>query len=469
MKKLFILLLTVGLISTHSYSQKKVMNMPIDATFNTNDWFYVINQATTDGRISGSTISAFIATMIGDTMIIFRTAVYDSLVAIRAVAAGGGSFSKSGYYIYPTSNDDSVVIGATDPNGYKFRVVGSGHLSKNFTVGDTIFIGSSQIFTVGNNMYLDDYTSSSPVTLASLIAGGGLFTSAVSGSQTTHYSTSAAANWKLGATGSTTYKLDITGGLHLGGVTYADNPIYFLGSGSVYGGSLRMWADDDTGYFADESGTYTLEELATGGGTGSGTVTTSGSPANTYITYFTDAAEITGTSKFTIAGGVFTITNSSGDGFDVVNGSDHIFTIDADSVYAPYLAGNEENWVWVTKTGAFDTGTTEDASFMLEKSFDLPRLRQHLKDKQLVNEKYEIKWYYTDSLGVIHERYGLSGSTPAQNLQALQAGIEMSFLYTLRLQNLVIILFIVLVGILIGGIAYFQIKTRDFIQTNKEK
>lgn len=169
----------------------------------------------------------------------------------------------------------------------------------------------------------------------------------------------------------------------------------------------------------------TADVLRSEMGTGSGIVDTTGLPVANQLTYFTEAAKIGGLSAVTFADDSLEITSS---------------TVAKDSMFFKYLDGKENTWLYVHSTGAVDTGTTVDASFMIDMKKE--PLWRYITDK--VNGEY--KWYHTEGDSII-VTYGLPGAP--YDFQALQAGVELSIHYIWRLMEVLICFIVAAVGICI--------------------
>lgn len=114
---------------------------------------------------------------------------------------------------------------------------------------------------------------------------------------------------------------------------------------------------------------------------------------------------------------------SSGDSISI-QADDGIFL--HDSTYLEYLKGTEDNWVFLTATAAFDTGTVDNAGFILTLS-PFPSIREYMADIQ----GEEVSWLYKDKNGVIQKSYGLP-KKPMYQIQALMGGIERGYRWTLE-------------------------------------
>lgn len=202
--------------------------------------------------------------VISDSVRLIVQAMEDSIAGIRAEVAGGGAFSKVGTKVYLTSTNDSLGIGLTDPS-YKVDIAGTLHTSGSSYLNRVIFgdgTASGQIWSTGDNLFFTDNAGgwgAEGITLQQLRDGIYNLTS------TTYYPPTT-NNYNFGGLDATTYKVKITGSLNATGNTFLDGKLLFKGSGGGYDGanpSISITADVMT--LVDESGSYTLEELAAGG------------------------------------------------------------------------------------------------------------------------------------------------------------------------------------------------------------
>lgn len=150
------------------------------------------------------------------------------------------------------------------------------------------------------------------------------------------------------------------------------------------------------------------------GGSGSGTVDTTGLPVANQVTYFTSATEIGGDADFTFDGDTVKILN----------------LIATDSTTLEYLEDDtNERWAGISVNKKIFADSIADAGFML--SQEICPIKEYMKDIQ----NSEIAWLYKDKNGVLRKSYGLSGLKPTYALQALMGNIERSFRYILVLSE----------------------------------
>ena len=252
MKYFFLLLLLIpfALIG----QDKKVSALPADTVVQPTDLLYIIDQGTTSKKMTISRI----LNVLNDTADQVRSELADTATQLRSEISGISAFSKSGNYIYPTSNNDSVSVGTTMPLK-KFWVAGDIGTTTNLWA-DTVYVigngsGSGWFTGTGDNLKLGDNNNSTGVALSTLMTGGGAFGLGNLGGTYFYYTLNPTYNWNFGAIAPTNSKFKVTGTFNVTDDATFDDYIRLGAYSYLYPqnigalSTIRLGTDASTGFW----------------------------------------------------------------------------------------------------------------------------------------------------------------------------------------------------------------------------
>jgi len=477
MKKTVFILSVFMCLCTVVKAQTKVTDMPVDNTLEETDILYVIDKGTSSRQM---TVPVFLVS-VHDTANVIRSILADSLAVIRALAAGGGAFTKSGHYIDLTNTDDTLTIGVSAAQE-KLNVGGSGYfyngdltVTGDGTTGGNVnaFIinfnqnsgSSGKIFSIGDDLYLGDNTNGWKK-LSDLTVGRYLFRN-----NSTLYTIPSTYNFHFGGSTETTDKVKITGNLNVtGSSTFGsiNNDVYFnnnvnlrldevskiLFSNTGSTDNLNLYPS--SGSLAIQNDAYSAAQrirLNPYSGAGVKTILDENvvglqwdASGNIVLLTEDGSATFTGDSIHVVntgAGLDYWIGQAVGTGAGGSFDGDTLeanYVIVADSIY-PMGVGVDLSDVWWggTSNGAMDTGYVENAWYGLVHALDNPMA--YLNDTKEVEGHLELKvWYIDDKTGEPACQYGIKGLSPTEVATAFQINHEFMTRYVAdheaRLQKL---------------------------------
>lgn len=429
----YLILAVILFVGITSYCQdKKVTALPADATLNTNDLFYVIDQSVTSKKMTAATI----LDVVSDTANNVRGELADTAAQLRSEISGGGAFSATGDVISLTSTDDTLELGGSSGGNYRFWVNGRAGVNLSLSADTLRVFGTVAQYhpwitgDVTGNLILGDLLNQSGVTLSSIISGSGIFSTGSSGGTDYYYPTNTTYNWNFGGTGVTSYKLNVTGSLGVTASTYlgSGHVMYF---GSVSGFNNSFYVNPSANYFTFKFPnlySVTMEEK-------------SYTTASQYYSQVNAGIIHINPSNYTPntpAEGDIRWLNSgnapqyySGTAWTNFGGlSSHI----TDTLFLDYLGDSTtaDVWLTLTNTNAIDTAHTVNAGFMLTLS-PFETVDVFMKDVELVNGSNELKWMYWDvKTKSVKVNRGLAGLKPVQQINAIMAMVERSLKYNLE-------------------------------------
>lgn len=275
MKQLTIILILIFSIQGLKAQDKKITQLPADTVVQATDLFYVIDQGNTSKKMTAATLLG--AT--GDSLNILRNQIDTAKTNLRTEIGGGGIWERSGNYVRPISNGDSLSIGMTANPSYRLDVFGRARATTAL-ITPLILLGQNE----GANAYI--YEQDGELWFWSFITGGqslaGLANFEPVG--TTYTTLSPTSNWNFGGSTASTQKMTITGDIKVTQKSYLADDILFAGASGTFGtGKPSVRTSGDTLQLEDYSGLYNLEDLI-GGNVAGDLDSVNFSGTNAYIT-----------------------------------------------------------------------------------------------------------------------------------------------------------------------------------------
>lgn len=401
---------------------KKLNELPANAVLHATDIFWTYDQGTTSTKTTGTVLM----TAVSDTADAVRGELADTAAVLRSLVGGGGAWSRTGRYIYPTTLTDSVGVGTNSPL-YKFHVSGNGFMSKSIADTFTFPNNITKIYTDANGfMYLKDYSGTySPSSLVSQFSvdADPLYTA-------TYYTTYPAFNWNFGSTLQTSYKMNVAGSFNTTGeISMPTNTHFHIGTSYIY-----EYPSTSNFLMFNMSG-QTRAYLTTAGAT-NGLFS---------CTYF-QSSQTTDPASAATSEGIFYYNSVS----KTMRYSDGTSWLDigatgsgtfADTVRLNYEStSNKTRWVGISHTKGLYADSTSTASYGLD-------IKLKSAGQALRRVDGEIAWLYKNENGDIRETYCFDTLSPGQQIGALMSAHEMD-LRRIRNTNINVYILYLLLGVL---------------------